>query len=418
MNISNIFVNYVADAQRASPINLFAARVVLSVYILWRGASMEIRALTEWPVWYASYHSFMYPPEGFEWILISEKYLLMLFALFLLIGYRTRLGSFVVGVLFSHLTAVLMLMNTGGETEQMAIGALLVFLYGLYCEQDELSIDGMRRTGQVPLQTLNDRLQGPNTEEYTMTSLMLILLTLGILYAASPVGRFFNPGWITWTSPGNFARYLLIDGNEFGIPFFDVLVSTPLLLIALACFAMILEASLLVTAVARLPITPVIVGLFGMHSVIALTMGLFFFDMFFFLILFFSFDNLHTALSSDREIDVLYDADCYFCARSLYPIKLLDTKQHLHWYTQYNAPREYLDQDSVTLDEAMYVFVDGTPYKGFYAFQQLFKQFPETVVLSMGMRYSPVARVGERVYGYIAANRNRYFTCDYSSEEN
>ena len=414
--IPALFVNYFAERTRESPINLAGARIVLGSYILWRGASIDVRALTEWPVHFITYLSFTHPPDGFEWVLIVEKFLLLVGTLFFIIGYRTRISSFIVGALFSHLTGVMRVMNLGGETDQMALGALCVFLFGLYCEQDELSVDGIRRTGRLSMKTLNERLQRPDDGRFSMTSLKLILLTLGISYAASPVARFFNPGWLAWASADNFARFLLVDGNELGLPGFDIIVNAPYLLTLFAVLTLVVEAGLLLSALTRLPITPMVIGLFGMHTAIALTVGLFFLDMFFFLLLLLSFDRIHASLSADREIDVVYDGNCYFCARSLQPFKLIDTKGSISWYNQYTAPDSYLDDERVDVEARMYVFVNGKPYGGYDAFQQLFKQFPETVPISMAMSIPPVAAVGERLYRYIAANRSRHFKCSVSTQ--
>jgi predicted DCC family thiol-disulfide oxidoreductase YuxK/uncharacterized membrane protein YphA (DoxX/SURF4 family) len=413
MNVPEIFVNYVDDDTRESPINLAAVRVIMGVYILWRGASMEIRARTGWPVHYKSYNRFMYPPEGFEWILVAEKYLLLSVVLLFIVGYWTRICSFVVGLLFSHLTGVLMIMNPGGETEQMAIGSLIVFLFGLYSEQDKLSVDGFRRTRNKSLQWLNDQLDQSVSKRYEMTSLKYILLCLGVLYASSPVARFFNPGWFAWTSPENFARFLLVDGNVFRLPIVETLVGIPPLLQVLAWLAIILELGLILFTASRLSVTPVILGLLGMHIGIALTMGLFFLDMMIFLMLFASYDMIHSYIALDRKINILYDRDCHFCARSLYPFKLIDTNDSLRWYTQYNAPESYLEDETIEVDKEMYVFIDGKSYGGYYAFRQVFKQFPETVLLAWVMKKPPVSTVGERIYRYVAENRDHHFMCSY-----
>jgi len=417
MKVPEIFVNYFDSRTRASPINLAAARIVLGVYILWRGASIQVRDLTEWPVHWVTRLSLMAPPDGFEWVLVLEQYLLVIASILFIIGYRTQLSSFIAGAVFSHLTGVMRIMNLGGETDQMAIGALCVFLFGLYCEQDKLSVDGVRRTGQISIQVLNERLQQPDSGRFRMTSLTLILLALGILYASSAVGRFFGAGWIDWVSPENFARIIMVDGNDVGLPNFEVLANIPSLLMLFAVLTLVLEAGLLLATLSRLPVTPVVLGLMGMHAAIVPAMGLFFLDMFFFLLLFLSFDKIHTLLSADREIDVLYDGDCYFCVRSLYPFRLLDTQGSLNFYSQYTAPEPYLNDERVNLEARMYVFVDGEPYGGYYAFQQIFKQFPETIMLAKVMSISPVATVGEKVYRYIAANRNRHFKCSHNSGE-
>jgi uncharacterized membrane protein YphA (DoxX/SURF4 family) len=207
MIIRKLFINYFYDKTRASPINLAAMRVILGIYVLWRGASIDAQALAEWPAFLYTLNRLLYPPEGYEWILIAEKYLLLFAALTFIIGYRTRISAFATGIFLSHLTGVMMLLNTSGETQQMAIGAMFILLSGLYAENDKLSVDGIRRTRNRSLDEMNDFLKNPPTEKYQMTALRLSLLSLGILYAGAAYIKIRSAGLFSWTSPGSLARW-------------------------------------------------------------------------------------------------------------------------------------------------------------------------------------------------------------------
>jgi len=415
MRTPELFVNYVQDETRASPINLAAMRVILGIYVLWRGVSIDAQALVEWPAFLYTANRLLYPPEGFEWILIAEKYLLLFAALAFIIGYRTRVSAFVTGILLAHLTGVKMLLNTSGETQQMAIGAMFILLFGLYAEHDKLSVDGIRRTRNRSLDEMNDFLKNPISDEYRMAPLRLSLLSLGLLYAGAAYIKIRSSGLFTWTSPESLARWTTYYRDLLGFDFFagEVLVNSSLLLQLSTWGTLVLEFSLLVFIITGFSITPIIILLLGMHAMIAATMGVFFFDIFIFLIIFAAYDRAHTKLASQREIDLVYDEHCYFCTRSLYLFKILDTNQTINYYSQYDCPEKLKNEKEVEFDEEIYVFVNNEPHGGYYAFHQLCKQFPATAPLSWFMAIPPVATVGEYIYEYIAENRDRHFVCSY-----
>lgn len=142
-------------------------------------------------------------------------------------------------------------------------------------------------------------------------------------------------------------------------------------------------------------------------------MGILFVDMLFFLSIFAAYDRGYAAIVSDREIDLVYDERCYFCARSLYLFKLLDINETVTFYSQSDAPDAYAGREDVAFEHEMYVFVNGEPFGGYDAFRQLLRQFGPPIVLSWVMSLPPVKRVGEDIYQYIAANRDRYFVCSW-----
>jgi predicted DCC family thiol-disulfide oxidoreductase YuxK len=124
---------------------------------------------------------------------------------------------------------------------------------------------------------------------------------------------------------------------------------------------------------------------------------------------------VNTKLAPQREIDLVYDEHCYFCTRSLYMFKILDTTQTVNYYSQYDCPEKLKNEKRVDFDEEMYVFANNEPHGGYYAFRQLCKQFPATAPLSWFMTIPPVATVGEYIYKYIAENRDRHFVCSYEA---
>lgn len=263
-----MFVNYFDDATRSTPLNVAVARIVLSVYVLWRSTAIDVRAILEWPVAVYPFTTYLYPPAGFEWVLIVEKWLLVLFATSLLLGYRTRLHSFLVGLLFAHLTGAIMMFNRSGETQQLAIASLLILLFGLYAEQDEISVDGFRRTRNCSLHELNETLEGSVRNSFRMDGLKYMLLTLGILYAGSAWAKIDVVGLVTWTDPDSLARHIRYYRDLFqgAPPLADLLIDSPELLAVSTWGTLALEFGLLATILAGITITPVILSLLGMHT--------------------------------------------------------------------------------------------------------------------------------------------------------
>jgi len=111
-------------------------------------------------------------------------------------------------------------------------------------------------------------------------------------------------------------------------------------------------------------------------------------------------------------LDLVYKEHCYFCTRSLYLFKYFDFNDTIRFYSQTDAPEKYAGRDDVDFEAAMYGFKDGTSYEGYDAFRVLLSHFGVFRPLSFTMEIPPITILGRRIYLYIAANRNRYFTCN------
>lgn len=233
------------------------------------------------------------------------------------------------------------------------------------------------------------------------------------MYFGSAWGKIMRGPAEIWLSGEDLQRsILLFHGGEY-TPIAEAVVQSPLMAWGGHVGTAVLQLTFIAAIILGLGITIHALGLIGFHIMVVLTMGLYFIDMIFLLCLFLAFDRAYGWLVTDRYVDLVYDEHCYFCARSLYLFKLLDINNTVTWYSQYDAPDEYSERESVEFEDEMYVFVDGEAYGGYYAFHQLLKQFWITVPLAWLMALSPVATVGERVYQYIAANRDRHFVCSY-----
>ena len=409
-------VNYVADPTRDSPVNLAAARFVLATYVVWKTVWVDWGVFMEVPFVVFDEYAFLVP-YGFPQLLVVEKYLLLVTVVLFAVGYRIRATGFLSGLLLGHLGLLLFAMNGSGVTTAMFIAVYFLFFFALFASQDELSADGIRRTGTRSLGSLVARLKSSSTPRYRMDALKYSLLALGIIYFGSAFDKLFpdlqgfQPEWVM---PYNLARIVTIfhSTRDQLFPVAQEVVNYPALLFVMSATVLVLEAGLLVAILSKRPVTPFLVGLAGFKFSSIVLLGIFFGDAILFFAMFVAWDTGYRALVRSRQLDVVFDEQCYFCARSLYPIKLLDVGDTITFYSQSDLPAAYLDRPGVDYTTAMYVFdADGTPYRGYWAFRELLRQFRvfDPAVWAMGTR--PVAAVGERVYEYVAANRSRHFVC-------
>jgi len=176
----------------------------------------------------------------------------------------------------------------------------------------------------------------------------------------------------------------------------------PVLIQASSVGTLALELGLLPAALLGISITPFLLGIYGMTTGIWLTLGILFGDVYFFVAMFFTGDGLHERLARDRDLDLVFDERCSFCARSLYPPKLLDVNDTVTFYTQSDVPERYRDRETVEFEEAMYVFDDDRGYEGHYALRELLDQFGIFRPLVLLMGFTPVERLGTRIYRYVA----------------
>lgn len=408
-----MFVNYFDSDTRSHPLNLAVGRILLGSYFVWRISSLDFHSLTEWPIVLNSVFTYLYPPSGFEFILVVEQWLVVGLGFALILGYHTKFCAFLTGIMASHLAGVIMVFYHSGKAQSITIAALLVILFGLYAGRDQLSIDGFRRTRQQSLSELNATLQGSIQSSYRMEPLKWALVMIGIIYFGAGVAKITTGPLLAWIQPENLARWTLYHYHFYQRELLagSLLIESDILLTLSSASTVLAEVGLLFAVLAGVSVTLPIVLLLGMHTTVMFVMGILFFDSFFFLALFAAYDRGYARLVPDRDIDLVYDEHCYFCARSLYMFKYLDINETVSFYSQSSAPAQYQSRDEVEFDDEMYVFVDKRAYGGYAAFRELLRQFWFTTPIVWLMGFSLIERIGNRVYKYIAKNRNRYFVC-------
>ncbi|WP_167837390.1 DCC1-like thiol-disulfide oxidoreductase family protein [Halosimplex halophilum] len=408
-----MFVNYY-DGSNGSVVNVAVARVLVAALGVWKLCSYDWASISRWEVYATDYYLLVVP----EWVqpyLVVEKYLALVGLVCFAFGVSHRYLTPATAVLVAHLGAARFTLDPSGASQALFTLVYVMVFFALYRSEDRISVDGIRATGTAGPAELNASLQSSRDADPEPAGSILkwSLLTVGILYFGAGVTKIVQgPAW-EWATARSLGQYILWAQTYFGVDPRPgrLLLQYPWLLQSAAIGTLILETGFLLWILARRDITPFVVGLLGMHVVVAVVMGPFFFDQIVFLLLFADWSRLLSRVENDAELAVVYDEHCEFCARTLSVFESLDVTDTIEFYSQSTAPAEYRDRPGVAFETAMYAFRGGRSHEGYDAFGALFRHFavfyPVAVVMSL-----PVVRtVGERVYACVAANRDRHVTC-------
>lgn len=182
---------------------------------------------------------------------------------------------------------------------------------------------------------------------------------------------------MSWASAENHAGYITMWSFRFQreFPLGELIQQSDLLLASIGYGTVAIELTWPFVVLAGLTVTPFIVITLLMHVGIYLVLGLLFSSLMVFLCLFGAFDTAYKRVVSDREIDLVYDEHCYFCARSLSLFKLLDVNQTVTFYSQSDILTEHRERDDVSYEDEMVAFVEGELHGGYNAFRELLRQF-------------------------------------------
>ncbi|SFR68949.1 thiol-disulfide oxidoreductase DCC family protein [Halogeometricum limi] len=408
-----MFVNYFADDARSSPVNLAVGRFVLGWWLVWKTVHYDWSLLFSGisrSMAYNGYDAIL--PVSAPWILTVEKWLLIALVLLVVVGYRIRFTALASAALATHLGTVRNTVTSSGEVSSLFIGSVFLVFVALYSDDDVLSVDGLRRVRSKSLDWLVARLKSDDDRSYRMPSMKYALLTLAILFFSTAASKVVDGGGLGFVAPSNLARLVLV--RSYVYPWHDVqlvVVDYPLLGVLGGIGTLALEFGLLVAVLAGATVTPFVLGLVAFTLSNVVLLGIFFVDNLFFLTLFAAFDRAYARLAVDRDLDLVFDEHCLFCARSLYPVDLFDVEGSVTFYSQYDAPDGYEDRPGVDFGRAMYVFDGDDAHEGYDAFRELLRQNRLFHPLAWVMARRPVRAVGRRVYRYVADNRGRHFAC-------
>lgn len=407
-----MFINYYLNPNRSSPVNLAVARILVGSWVLWKMWSSYWRSVSMWPAFATkSTIPFLTPfQQNFE-LLAFEVVVTSLCLLGVIIGYRLAITGFLSAVTIGHLSAVHYMVTNSSTTFLPAI--YLILLFAIYRSEDVISLDSIRKTKSWSLQELNSCLQSTQrTTTYKLSALKWALIVVSLIYFFTGYAK-ISQGF-GWISGENIARAIVWEStarvNGF-TPTTEFLFKHPTLLEIVAIGTVVLEIGLLAAVLFGFSLTLFAVGLLSMHTGIALTMQIFFFDQYILFAAFLPWDKLLARLESSTPLLIIYDEDCHFCARSLYLFKKLDLNDTVKFQPASDAPAEYVKRNDVDLSTAMYAIKDDVPYCGYAAFRHLIAHYSVFWPIVVLMGTAPIRCLGQRVYRVIAANRNRYFTC-------
>ena len=408
-----MFVNYFTDDRRPSPINLAMARFVLGFWLIWKTIWYNWSRHVETPYLALSPSREWAIPTSMPWILTVEKWALIALLCLFVFGYRIRITAAVSSLLLAHLGTVRRTLVGSGETGTLFIGVFFLVFSALYAETDELSADGIRRLSGTPVEVVSERLSTTAKRRFRMPSLKYSLVVIAVLYFSSGVSKVVEGGGLGFIASDNLARLVLVRSYIYPWHEFQTIIVEYPILGALGGFmTLVLEIGFLFAVIFGIAFTPFMIGLVVFVFSNVAFLGIFFADNLFFLGVFLAYDRAYARVVLDRRITVVFDEHCSFCARVLYPFKLLDINDSVRFVPQGDAPDRYRDRDDVKFDRFMYAFYGETAYEGYEAFRELLRQFRVFFWLVRAMEIPVVERIGRRTYRYVADNRGRRFACD------
>ncbi len=276
------FVNYLACPKRDTSFNVAVARVLIGVTCLWKLFSYDFAGVGEWPL-----VLFETSPHGA--FLLGAPHLALLTAEVVLaaaalaaftVGWQLALSSFASALLIAHLSALHYVPSNAASTWLPFVYAILLF--GVYRDTDTLSLDA-RRCKAASRAPAGDTI-----------ILRWLLFLVAAIYFFTGYAKLRRSG-IGWGVADNLGLLLhqeaVMHLGEIP-PLALFLMDHPVLLGMSAALTLVLECGFLLAVVLRLPITLFIVGLAGMHAMIAFCMGILFFDQFLIYLLFVPWDRV------------------------------------------------------------------------------------------------------------------------------
>ena len=265
------FINYVATPTRNTPLNLAVSRVLISLYAAWKVGTYPFAALRDYPPflladcrWAPQNTFFAWPSAVVAWI-PWEQGLTVLCLLLVAAGWRLGLTTFAAAFLLSHLAGLNFLISNE-KTFLLTIYFLIGI--GLYRQHDTLTL--VRRWSHDSVRATN--------KETPMSALRFFQVVFGVIYFFTGWAKFIGGHYsLHWAAAENI-RLVIHKNALYHIHQWPAAAAAILphdLPFALAGgITLALELGFIVAILLRLPITPFILGLLGMHSGIFATMHL------------------------------------------------------------------------------------------------------------------------------------------------
>jgi predicted DCC family thiol-disulfide oxidoreductase YuxK len=413
-----LFINYFSDVERQSPFNIAIARVLLGTYLLWKFTTqVNWSRLTEWPVFIVEFHRHLLPYDALRPIVVVEQAILVIILVLFIIGYRIAITGFLSALIVAHASGVLYMMTNSGTSSTFLPPVFFLLFFALYRHQDKLSVDSFRQYANEDLQSLNERLTAQNPGPFRADTLKWTLFITALIYWFTGWGK-VQQDVIEWMTAESMMRHVMrakfVTGRP--LPWGDIMLDYPLLARITGVTTVVAELGFVFAVIFGLSITTFVFVFLGMHTGIALMLTPYFFDQYLLFLVFVPWDRVYSRIVPKKDLDVVYDGNCHFCIRSLLFFKWLDINNDLQFHSQHALDERFEDRVS-DYDEAMYVFAGDSQYRGYHAFRKLLSHFRIFAPIVYILETSFVKQWGERVYAYVARNRNQIFTCSVPNDD-
>lgn len=403
---NRIFINYVGQSSRPTAINVAVGRLLLAFVVVWKLLSYDFENLGDWPgiLFETHPHSVFLLGDAQASLYLVEMWVAVATTLLFAIGYRVALTGFVSALIIAHITALHYVPTNAGSTFLPFVYLLL--FYAVYRDTDRLSYDNVKAQGARPLDDLKASLAGPGPGPADTTILRWLLIVLAAIYFFTGYSKLWRAG-LVWGTAENLGLIL----HQEAVMCLDelpalgkVLMEQSWLRTIIAVGTLVLECGFIVAVLARLPVTPFILGLGGMHAGIDATMNIFFFDQYLIYFFFVPWDTLHARWSRDEDLTVIYDHSCHFCATSLQPFKELDVNGRIEFVPSDQVPERFADRE-VDYDSSMVVFRGDEMLLGYDGFRAMAQHLGLLRPIGLLMRIPFVRAPGKLIYARVARKR-------------
>jgi hypothetical protein len=327
-----------------------------------------------------------------------------------IVGFKIRYAAFFSALIITHLSGIHYVISNSGCTWLPVIYFLMIF--ALYAENDKISIDHFLSLKKKGISKLNQLLRSDD-EKHSHIILLHLLVITSLIYFFTGISKLIIVGF-EWASSGYMNRLLLREYlfHLNVLPFFSkVIIEYEFLGLLSGVLTIVLEISLLVVVLLKRNITLFVIGLAGMHIMIALTMEVFFFDQFILYLLFIPWDTIIRQSKGYQPLRLVYDNGCLLCASVLNIFKYFDIKRELHFYSTVDKPEYFSEIEDHLFSNEMFLYNNEKLFSGFSAFRVLFAKwwyfFPFYKLLYIGW----IERIGKRIYKLIATNRQEIYGC-------
>lgn len=352
-------------------------------------------------------------------------FLLTIFAVGAMIGFRTRVSIFVSLVLFLYIVGMWWSFEGIHRSESpvfiFALAALLLSPSGKVLSVDEVlaRIKALEKRGKFKRER-DDRLES----QYALWPIRLTQVFVVFAYFNAGFWKLKLSG-LSWVN-GAALQYHLIDHNFRGHNITDLglyIAQFPLLCQLLSVLTLIFELGFpLILIFPRLAWVLLPAGVF-FHIGTGITMGTWFYPLWFCYIAFINFEAVGSWISEkfkpkydSPELKVLFDGDCPICVRSMTLIACLDWLKRIDFVDLKNwevIAKSFPNLHREDCLREMYLIdQDSTIYKGFFAYRSLAKVMPVFWII-LPLLYIPgISQIGELAYRWANRRaRNAAVTC-------